>query len=426
MGIISSIIASLKGNKDLKKGTSKTSFEDLFMPVFSPDYDAALNDVYVSCANAHARHASKFTPLVYRNGSRSEDPTKQYLNRLLSLRPNPLMSAAQFWERVANLYYLESNVFIFLEWDYSNYKEPLKALWILDIEENAIEIKTDDKGGVYLSFSLNGETYYTGMENIVHIARNAGPNILGERNKAIKKVLDIISTNYEGIEQAIKSSAFIRFIVQSSTLLNEDVRKDRAKAFAEAYLGKGSSGVVYLDAATDIKQVVPNNKYANEGEMKLFENKIYNYMGISEKILKADFKEDEWNAYYDSSIEPFANKIAQELTYKIFTSKELAFGNRIVIEFDKLDTASLKTKIAVAQVIQKLPTYRPNDINRLLGMPVTENGEKEFSTLNYVDAYKQNEYQGVEDTTEPEPTENEEIVEESEESEEAEGGEEDV
>lgn len=423
MGIISNIIASLKGNKDLKKGTPKTSFEDLFMPVFSQDYDAALNDVYVSCANAHARHASKFTPLVYRNGSRSEDPTKQYLNRLLSLRPNPLMSAAQFWERVANLYYLESNVFIFLEWDYSNYKEPLKALWILDIEENAIEIKTDDKGGVYLSFSLNGETYYTGMENIVHIARNAGPNILGERNKAIKKVLDIISTNYEGIEQAIKSSAFIRFIVQSSTLLNEDVRKDRAKAFAEAYLGKGSSGVVYLDAATDIKQVVPNNKYANEGEMKLFENKIYNYMGISEKILKADFKEDEWNAYYDSSIEPFANKIAQELTYKIFTSKELAFGNRIVIEFDKLDTASLKTKIAVAQVIQKLPTYRPNDINRLLGMPVTENGEKEFSTLNYVDAYKQNQYQGVEDTTEPEQTENEEIVEEAEE---AEGGEEDV
>ena len=395
MGIISNIISSLKGNKDLKKGTAKTSFENLFMPVFSQDYDASLNDVYVSCANAHARHASKFTPYVYRYDSRTQDQSKQYLNRLLSLRPNPLMSAAQFWERVANLYYLESNVFIYLEWNYTNYKEPLKALWILDFEENALEIKVDDNGKVYLSFDLNGEPHYTSMDNIVHIARNAGPNILGEKNLAIKKVLDIISTNYEGMEQAIKTSAFIRFIIQSSTLLNEDVRKDRAKSFADAYLGKGSSGVVYLDAATDIKQVVPNNKYANEGEMKLFENKIYNYMGISEEILKARFKEDEWNAYYDSSIEPFANKIAQELTYKIFTSKELSFGNRIAIEFDKLDTASLKTKIAVAQVIQKLPTYRPNDINRLLGMPVTENGEKEFSTLNYVDADKQNQYQGV-------------------------------
>lgn len=399
MGLISNIISSFKGNKDLKKGTV-TSFENLFMPVFSQTYDASLNDVYVSCANAHARHASKFAPAIYRHESKSVDPTKQYLNKLLSLRPNPLMSAAQFWERVTNLYYMESNVFIYLQWNYFDYKEPLKALWILDLEENAIELKTDDSGNVYLSFNLNGYPHYTGMENIIHIARNAGPNILGEKNLAIKKVLDIISTNYDGIEQAIKTSAFIRFIVQSTTLLNEDVRKSRAKSFADAYLGKDSSGVVYLDSAADIKQVIPNNKYANEGEMRLFENKIYNYMGISEEILKAKFKEDDWNAYYDSSIEPFANKISQELTYKIFTSKEIAFGNRIAIIFDKLDTASLKTKIAVAQVVQKLPTYRPNDVNRLLGMPTTENGEKEFSTLNYVDANKQNEYQGVPGTKE--------------------------
>lgn len=394
MGIMSKILSSLKGNKGFKKGMV-TSLEDLFTPVFSETYDAALNDVYISCANAHARHVSKFTPNVFRYDTKSEDPAKQYLNRLLSLRPNPLMSAAQFWERVANLYYLESNVFIYLEWDYSNYKEPLKALWILDLEEHALEITTDDKGNVYLSFDLNGEPHYTGMENIVHIARNAGPNILGEKNKAIKKVLDIIATNYEGIEQAIKSSAFIRFIVQSGTLLNEDVRKSRAEEFAKTYLGKGSSGVVYLDAAQDIKQVVPNNKYANEAEMKLFENKIYNYMGISEKILKAEFNEDQWNAYYDSSIEPLANKISQELTFKIFTSKEISFGNRIAIIFDKLDSASMKTKISVAQIVQKLPTYKPNDINRLLGMPLTENGEKEFSTLNYVESDKQNEYQGV-------------------------------
>lgn len=406
MGLISNIISTFKGNKDLKKGMVN-SIENLFTPIFSQTYDAALNDVYVSCANAHARHASKFAPAVYRENSLSNDPTKQYLNKILSLRPNPLMSAAQFWERVANLYYLESNVFIFLEWDYKNYKEPLKALWILDIEENAIEIKSDDNGNVYLSFNLKGQPYYTGMENIVHIARNTGPNILGEKNQAIKKVLDIISTNYEGMEQAIKTSAFIRFIVQSTTLLNEDVRKSRAKAFADAYLGKDSSGVVYLDSAQNVVPVVPNNKYANEGEMKLFENKIYNYMGISEDILKAKFKEDDWNAYYDSSIEPFANKIGQELTYKIFTSKEISFGNKIGIIFDKLDTASLKTKISVAQVIQKLPTYKPNDINRLLGMPVTENGEKEFSTLNYVDANKQNEYQGVKPTEEP-PQEEEE------------------
>lgn len=394
MGIMSTIISKIKPNKELKSGMV-SSIESLFAPIFSSTFDARMNDVYMSCANAHARHASKFSPEVYKGDQKSEDPAKRYLNRILSLRPNPTMSAATFWERVANLYYRENNVFIFLEWDFKNYKEPLKAMWLLDLEEHGIEIKVNDAGEMYVKFNLNGHPYYTGMENIVHIARNAGPNILGEGNAAIKKVLEIISTNYEGIDQAIRSSAFIRFIVQSSTLLNKDVRESRAKEFADAYLGKTSSGVVYLDSAQNIIPVVPNNKYANEGEMKLFENKIFNYMGISEEILKAKFNEDQWQSYYDSSLEPLANKIAQELTYKIFTDKEISFGNRIAIVADKLDSASLKTKAQVAMIIQKLPTYKPNDVNRLLGMPVTENGEKEFSTLNFVNANKQDEYQGV-------------------------------
>lgn len=394
MGVMSTILSKIKPNKELKTG-HVSSIESLFAPIFSSTFDARLNDVYMSCANAHARHASKFTPEVYRNEEKSTDPAKRYLNRILSLRPNPTMSAAVFWERVANLYYRENNVFIYLEWDFKNYNEPLKAMWLLDLEEHSIEIKVNDAGETYLKFNLNGNPYYTGMENIVHVARNAGPNILGEGNAAIKKVLEIISTNYEGIDRAIRSSAFIRYIVQSSTLLNDTVRKSRAEDFAKTYLGDTASGVVYLDSATNIIPIQASNKYANEGEMKLFENKIFNYMGISEEILKAKFNEDQWQAYYDSSLEPLANKISQELTYKIFTDKELSFGNRIAIVADKLDSASLKTKAAVATIIQKLPTYKPNDINRLLGMPVTENGEKEFSTLNYVDANKQNEYQGV-------------------------------
>lgn len=401
MGLVSTLLSKIKSNKDLKTG-SVASIESLFAPIFSSSYDAKLNDVYMSCANAHARHASKFTPEVYRYDQPSEDPAKMYLNRIISLRPNPVTSAAVFWERVANLYYQENNVFIFLEWDFTNYKEPLKHMWILDHQENAIEIKVTEAGQVYLKFNLNGNPYYTGMENIVHIARNSGANILGEGNAAIRKVLEIISTNYEGIDQAIRTSAFIRFIVQSSTLLNEEVRKSRAKEFADAYLGKSSSGVVYLDSATNIVPITPNNKYANEGEMKVFENKIFNYMGISEEILKGKFDENQWQSYYDSSLEPLANKISQELTYKIFTEKELSFGNKISIVADKLDSASLKTKISVAGIIQKLPTYKPNDINRLLGMPVTENGEKEFSTLNYVNANKQDEYQGVESTNKEE------------------------
>lgn len=411
MGLISSLLSKIKPNKDLKEGTA-VSWGSLFSPTFSESYDAKLNDVYMSCAQAHANYVSKFTPRVYRHDDPTDDPSKKYLNTLLSLRPNPVMNASAFWERVAKLYFLENNVFIFMEWDFKNYNEPLKALWILDPVDNAVEIRVTDKGETVVNFSLNGEQVYTGLENIIHIARNVGANILGEGNRAIKRVLDVISTNYEGIEQAVKTSAFIRFIVQSGTLLSEQVRKERAKDFADSYLGKGSSGVVYLDAASNIVQVKPENKYANEAEMKLFENKIYNYMGISESILQAKANEDERQAYFEMSITPLINKIEQEITYKVFTKKELSYGNRIVITPDKLESTSLKTKIEIAKVIQKLPVYVPNHINALLGMPLTEEGEKEYSTLNFVEADKQNTYQGLNNENNPEeeqPEEGEEL-----------------
>lgn len=412
MGLISSLLSKIKPNKDLKEGTAAT-WTQMFSPTFSETYDARMNDVYMSCAQAHANYASKFMPKIYKKEEQSEDPSKRYLNRLLSLRPNPVMNAATFWERLTKLYYVENNAFVFLEWDFKNYNEPLKALWILDPEDNNITIKVSESGETLVNFSLNGEQRYTNLENIMHIARNVGANILGESNAAIKKVLDIISTNYQGIEQAVKSSAFIRFVVQSATLLSENVRKERAKDFADSYLGKNSSGIIYLDSATNIIPVKAENKYANEGEMKVFENKIYNYMGISEEILQAKANETQREAYFEMSIAPLINKIEQELTSKIFTKTEIAYGNRVVIAPDKLESASLKTKIEIAKVIQKLPVYVPNHINTLLGMPTTEEGDKEYSTLNFVEADMQNQYQGL-GSPEPEEKKPEEGEEENE------------
>lgn len=398
MGLVSGILKTIIPKKKLLK--SNTFMVDTSMfSIFNDAYDAKLSDVYMACANAHARHVSKISPLVYIKEEQSEDKSKRYINRILSLRPNPLSNASSFWERVANLYFQENNAFIFIEWDYSNFKEPLKALWILDPVENEIEFRIGDNNQLHVGFKLNGEFYATGIEDIIHIARNTGPNIFGERNNAIKRVLKIIETNYVGIEQAVKSSAFIRYIVQSQTLLSPDHKKQRAEEFRDAYLKPDdSTGVIYIDAAADIKQVEPKNKYAPADEMKLFEQKIYSYMGISEEILQAKASEEQFQAYYESSLAPLIEKIEQELTYKLFTDKEVSFGNRIVISSDRLKLASMKTKISVAGLMLKLPTYRPNDISRLLGFPTTENGEKEFATLNYVDANKQNEYQGV---TEP-------------------------
>jgi HK97 family phage portal protein len=375
------------------------NFIDIFRPSFFGSSDPRLNDTFMTCVQAHGRHAAKFCPRAIKNGE--ENDKAKHITYLLSQRPNPLMSAPVFWETITEDYFTSNNAFIFLEWDYSNYKEPLKALWRLDPDMNQMEIRTNENNEVFLRFNLNGKTFTTSINDVAIIPRNIdATDIFGGNNKAVADILKMIRTNYQGIEQAIKMSAFLRFLVQTTTPLTQPKREEKAKEFAEAFLEiEKSTGVAYIDSAQQIIQVNSQAKYLDAPTVKFFESKIYNYLGINEAIVSAKFTEDEWQAYYESSLEPLALKIASELTYKIFSLAEIRQGNAIEIYTDALQTASLKTRATIAALIMKLPTYRPNDINDLLYMPRTINGDKEYSTLNYVEADKANQYQGVEDNT---------------------------
>lgn len=391
------IINALLGKKD-KKSDAATKMVDLFTPFFSGQCNPALNDTFMACCQAHARHGAKFAPTVYL----WEEPSinKKYITTLLSLRPNPLMNAPTFWEKVTENYFEVNNVFLYLDFDWNDYKTPLKGIYPLDPDGNQMEVRKGENRELYVRFTMDGELYVVPMSQVVHLARNVNAGeLFGYSNKAIEQVLKIIQVNYEGIEQAIKTSAFLRFIVQTSTPMTDKVLEEKSRYFAEQYLGKKATGIAYVDSANNIIQVNSQAKYANADEIKLFEEKIYKYLGINEKILLATFNEDEWAAYYESSLEPLVMKIETELTYKIFSEAERAYGNVVRIDPNRLQTASLKTRVTIASIIQKLPVYVPNTINDLLFIPRTEHGDEEYSTLNYVKADEQSQYQGTGTTT---------------------------
>jgi HK97 family phage portal protein len=388
---VGKIINALLGRKEKEK---KTSIVDLFTPFFSGSSSPALNDTFMACCQAHARHGAKFSPIAYLNESPSG--SKRHITNLLSLRPNPLMNAPTFWEKVTESYFEINNVFLYLDIDYTNYKTPLRAIYPLDPDGNQIEVRKGADNELYFKFNMDGVQYVVSLNQIVHISRNVNAGeIFGHNNVAIDRVLKIMQVNYEGIEQAIKSSAFLRFIVQTVTPLNDDVLAAKAKYFANQYLSKNATGIAYIDSANNIIQVNSQAKYVTAEELKLFEEKIYKYLGINEKILFALYTEDEWAAYYESSLEPLVMKIESELTYKLFTELERAHGNAIRIDANRLQAASLKTRVTIASLIQKLPMYKPNTVNDLLFVPRTEHGDEEYSTLNYVKTDEQSQYQGT-------------------------------
>ena len=48
-------------------------------------------------------------------------------------------------------------------------------------------------------------------------------------------------------------------------------------------------------------------------------------------ILQNKYTEDEWNAYYEGKIEPFAIQLSLVMSNMTYTARELSFGNAITI-----------------------------------------------------------------------------------------------
>ena len=398
MSIFTTIFGAKK-TKEISVTTSK--LVNLFTPYFSSTVDPKLNETFMAAVETHTLHISKIKPSVFLKDKKS----KPYINRILSLKPNPVMEAGAFWEKVARLYWTEWNVFIYIDWDLTQPNEPLRSLWILDVSnvETSIDKNT---GEFYLRFNLNDKTIITGLDNIIHVTRNVGDSeIFGEKSSAINTVLKVITTNYEGIENAIKTSAFLRFVINSTTSMTPSQREKKAQAFADAYLGIGATGVAYMDASSQLTQIKSEAKYSNADEMKFFENKIYNYLHISENIIKADFSENQWQSYYETNIETFANKLCNELNYKLLSKREYEVGNRIKIATDELQVMSITSKINLIDKTKEIGLYTINEFRNLFNLSPVEDGDQRIVSLNYINSSIADDYQKSKVKMEEKPNE---------------------
>ena len=102
--------------------------------------------------------------------------------------------------------------------------------------------------------------------------------------------------------------------------------------------------------------------------------RIYNVFGVNEAIIQSKYNEDQWNAYYESEIEPFASQLAREMTRKIFSAREIGFGNRIIFEASSLQYASMSTKLNLVQMIDR-GAMTPNEWRRIMNLGPIDGGD---------------------------------------------------
>ena len=169
---------------------------------------------------------------------------------------------------------------------------------------------------------------------------------------SMKHILD------EGIINAIKTTSSIKGLLKStkSLLKPEDVKAMRDQ-FVKSFIVDGDkTGIGGLDATTDFTPVKIEPTTASDAQIKEIDSKVLSYFGINENIIQSRYSEDEWNAFYESVLEPIGLQMSLEFTNKLFTPTEKDFGNEIMFESNRLQYASNTTKINLTRYASNILT----------------------------------------------------------------------
>lgn len=303
-----------------------------------------------------------------------------YMKKILE-EPNPYMSGQMMLERSTNQLELNNNAYIYIYRD--EYGYPYELYPIPAINAEAIY---DDMGLLYLKFYLkNGKVVTFPYSDIIHLRKHYNSNdIFGESSIAtLKPLMEIVNTTDQGIVKAIKNSSAIKWLLKfNQSLRPEDIKK-QAKEFVDNFLSIDNElgGAAAADAKYDAKQVEPKDYVPNATQMEKTVQRLYSFFGTNEKIVQSRYNEDEWNAYYESEIEPLAIQLSNEFTRKLFTRKEIGFGNKIVFEASNLQYASMSTKLSLVQMVDR-GSMLPNEWRELLGLAPIEGGDVPIRRLD--------------------------------------------
>ncbi|MCM1468785.1 MAG: phage portal protein, partial [Alistipes sp.] len=99
------------------------------------------------------------------------------------------------------------------------------------------------------------------------------------------------------------------------------------------------------------------------------------------KIVQSNWTEDEWNAYYEAEVEPDAIQMSDTYTTALFSRRERGCGNKIVFEASNLQCASLQSKLAMVQMVDR-GALTPNEWRSLLGLAPIEGGDQPIRRLD--------------------------------------------
>ena len=376
---------------------------------FIPFYPQFGSDIYCSDAVVQALKCivdemKKLNPKHVRYVGSDPAPVKGNIQDVLD-NPNPLMTTSEFIEKTCWLLLMNYNVFIiptYYTWvDDKTGAERRRYECLYPINPTNVDFIEDESGRLFVTFTfMNGHTTTIKYDDVIHIRYNysvneyMGGNLLGQPDhKALLATLELNDTLLKGVAKAMKASYAVNGVVKYNTLL-DDGKTEAALAELERKLSNNESGFLPLDLKADFTPLEHKSEIVDDATLKFIDDKILRNFGVPLHILEGDYTKEQYEAFYQKTLEPIIVAISQTMTKKLFTDRERSFGNKIELYPKELIFMTVTQTLDMINLLAPTGAMFENEKRTALGLPpLPELEGKRYMSLNWIDANNAEQYQ---------------------------------
>lgn len=378
---------------------------DGWLPIYSLfGSNIYASDVVQQALKCIVDEMKKLTPKHIRYKGSDPQPVKGNVQDVLD-NPNPLMTTSDFIEKIVWLLLMNYNVFIiptYRTWtdaktgDERRYYEALYP-----IKPTQVDFIEDASGRLFVQFMFwNGEKTTVAYDNVIHVRYNysvnqyMGGNEMGQPDhEALLSTLELNNTLLQGVAKAMKASYAVNGVVKYNTLM-DDGQTQQALADLEKKLKAGESGFLPLDLKADFTPLERKTQIVDNTTLKFIDEKILRTWGIPLPILTGDYTKEQYEAFYQKTLEPLIIAISQAFTKSMFTQREKAFGNKIALYPKELVFMTVSQTLEMINILAPTGAMFENEKRVALGLPpLPELEGKRYMSLNWIDANNANQYQ---------------------------------
>lgn len=390
-----------------RKSRVKTEYADMlngFAPIFSQfGDDIYASDVVQQAINCIVSEMKKLNPTHVRANGSDVAPINGNIQQVLNA-PNEIMTTTEFIEKIVWQLFFNYNAFViptYNVWTDKNGNAQKVYTGLYPIQPTNVDFLQDETNQLYVKFTF-ANNYETTLNysDVIHIRHHfsvnefMGGNEFGQPdNDALLKTLDLNWQLLQGVSKAMISSYAVNGVVKFKSMIDGG-KTEKALKELEEKLKNSESGFLPLDIASEFIPIDRKIELVDSDTLEFIDEKILRHFGVPLCILTGDYTKEQYEAFYQKTLEPIIIALSQAFTRTLFTPRERSFGNKIQFYPKDLIFMTTEQTLEMVRLLGDSGTIYENEKRVAFGLrPLPELEGIRMQSLNYVNVEYAKEYQ---------------------------------